>query len=73
MAVTFLGQGGTPWWEDGVDKGPKTRVGFVATTSINRRDFGINWSAEMVNGGVVVGDLVEITIDAEAILEDQSH
>ncbi len=72
MKVRYLGQWRTPWWEGGVDKGPRTRAGFLAETSINRRDFGVNWDAELENGGVVVGDLVEITIDAEAILEGSS-
>ena len=53
------------------DKGPKTRGGFVATTTINRHDFGVSWNAKMDNGGFVVGDQVEITIDVEAILESQ--
>lgn len=72
MKVRYLGQWQTPWWEGGVDKGPRTRAGFLAETSINRRDFGVNWNAELENGGVIVGDLVEITIDAEAILEGSS-
>lgn len=72
MKVRYLGKWQTPWWEGGVDKGPRTRAGFLAETSINRRDFGVNWNAELENGGVVVGDLVEITIDAEAILEGSS-
>lgn len=72
MKVRYLGQWQTPWWEGGVDKGPRTRAGFLAEASINRRDFGVNWNAELENGGVVVGDLVEITIDAEAILEGSS-
>ncbi|MCI0483410.1 MAG: YceI family protein [candidate division NC10 bacterium] len=71
LNVRYLGQWQTPWWEGGVDKGPKTRAGFVATTAINRQDFGVSWNAELESGGVVVGDLVEITIDAEAILEPQ--
>src|SRR6266851_4926156 len=41
LDVHFLGQWLTPWWEDGMDKGPKTRAGFVAKTSINRLDFGV--------------------------------
>ena len=69
LQVTYLGQWQTPWWEDGVDKGPKTRAGFKATTTINRRDFGVSWTAPLERGGSVVGDIVEITIDAEAILE----
>ena len=52
-----------------MDKGPKTRAGFVATTRINRHDFGVNWNGALDRGGVVVSDDVDITIDAEAILE----
>ena len=52
-----------------MDKGPKTRAGFMATTTINRHDFGVSWNAQLERGGLVIGDLVEITIDAEAILE----
>jgi polyisoprenoid-binding protein YceI len=69
LAVRYLGHWQTPWWEDGVDKGPKTRAGFVATTAINRHDFGVRWNASLEKEGVVVGSAVEITIDAEAILE----
>jgi len=70
LDVHYLGQWQTPWWEDGVDKGPRTRAGFVATTSINRQDFGVSWNGTLDKGGIVVGNDVEITIDAEAILED---
>jgi polyisoprenoid-binding protein YceI len=70
LRVQYLGQWQTPWWEDGVDKGPKTRAGFVGTTSINRHDFGVSWNASLDRGGVVVGNTVEITIDAEAILQE---
>ncbi|MGE5347101.1 MAG: YceI family protein [Acidithiobacillales bacterium] len=70
LDVRFLGQWQTPWWEDGVDKGPKTRAGFLATARINRRDFGVNWNGTLDRGGVVVSDEVEITLDAEAIRED---
>jgi polyisoprenoid-binding protein YceI len=69
LRVRYLGQWQTPWWEDGVDKGPKTRAGFVATTRINRLDFGVSWNAPLEKDGVVVGNTVEITIDAEAILQ----
>jgi polyisoprenoid-binding protein YceI len=71
LSVRYLGQWQTPWWEGGVDKGPKTRAGFVATTTINRLDFGVSWNAPLEKHGVVVGNTVEITIDAEAILESR--
>ncbi len=69
LRVGYLGQWATPWWEGGVDKGPKTRAGFLARTLINRHDFGVSWNSMLDKGGVVVGNEVEITIDAEAILE----
>jgi polyisoprenoid-binding protein YceI len=67
LDVRYLGQWKTPWWENGVDKGPKTRAGFLATTRINRKDFGVNWNSALDRGGLVVSDDVDITIDAEAI------
>jgi polyisoprenoid-binding protein YceI len=44
-----------------------TRAGASATTKINRRDFGINYSKTLDAGGVMVGDEVSIMIDVEAI------
>ena len=69
LSVNFLGQWETPWWEGNEDKGPKTRAGFVAETSINRHDFGVSWNSALDKGGIVVGNTVAITIDAEAIRE----
>jgi polyisoprenoid-binding protein YceI len=43
------------------------RVAVNATTKINRQDYGVKWNATMDNGGVVVGDDVSITIDAELV------
>ncbi|MEO8433784.1 MAG: YceI family protein [Pyrinomonadaceae bacterium] len=71
LDVHYLGQWQTPWWEDGVDKGPKTRAGFVAKTSINRHDFGVSWNDTMDKGGIVVSNIIDITIDAEAIYEGE--
>lgn len=71
LRVRYLGQWRTPWWEDGVDKGPKVRAGFVAKTRIDRYDFGVGWNTPLERGGVVVGSTVDITIDAEAVLEER--
>jgi len=43
------------------------RVGATATTTINRKDFGVSWSRAMDGGGYVVGDDVKITIELELI------
>jgi polyisoprenoid-binding protein YceI len=68
LKVTYLGQWQTPWWEDGVDKGPKTRAGFQALTEINRHDFGVSWNTPLARNGIAVGHVVQITVDVEAIL-----
>jgi len=44
----------------------KTRAGAQATTTINRKDFGLTWNQALEAGGVAVGDEVKITIDVEA-------
>jgi polyisoprenoid-binding protein YceI len=43
------------------------RAAISATTKINRQDFGVKFNAKMDNGGLVVGDEVFITIDAEMV------
>jgi polyisoprenoid-binding protein YceI len=43
----------------------KTRIGGMATTKIDRKDFGLAWNKALETGGVVVGDEVTITIDTE--------
>ena len=41
-----------------------------SSTFINRHDFGVSWNSMLDRGGVVVGEEVEITLDAEAILDE---
>jgi polyisoprenoid-binding protein YceI len=45
------------------------RAGFLVTARINRQDFGVHWQSSLDRGGFVVSNEVDITIDAEAILE----
>lgn len=42
------------------------KVVFVATTKINRKDFGVSWNKALDKGGVAVSDEVTITIDGQA-------
>jgi len=44
-----------------------TRIGFSATTKINRKDFGLNWNAALETGGILVGEDVQITLDVQFI------
>lgn len=43
------------------------RAGFSATAEISRREFGIDLAVPM-SGGVVVGDLVSINLEIQAVL-----
>jgi polyisoprenoid-binding protein YceI len=45
-----------------------TRAGFTATAEINRGDFNVSFNAPMQNGGVVVSDKVNISLEIEAVL-----
>jgi polyisoprenoid-binding protein YceI len=44
-----------------------TRVGFTGHTKINRKEFGLGWNAMLEAGGVVVGEEVTISIEAEFV------
>jgi polyisoprenoid-binding protein YceI len=43
------------------------RMGFSATTQIDRRDFGLTWNQTLETGGVLVGNEVRITIEGEVV------
>ena len=43
------------------------RIGASASTKINRKNFGLTWNAALETGGVLVGDEVGLTIEAELI------
>ena len=62
--VTLLVEGPTP---ETKDPWGNTRVGVEATTTIDRKDFGLTWNSTLESGGVLVGDKVNITVDAELI------
>jgi polyisoprenoid-binding protein YceI len=43
------------------------RVGFTASTEINREDFSLTWNQALEGGGVLVGKSVKIELDVQAI------
>ena len=51
----------------GLDARGKQRIGFEASTTINRHDFGVKWNRAAEGGGVVLGDDVEIAIVVAAV------
>ena len=60
LGVTIHGAGKDPWGS--------TRAGFTAVTKINRKDFGITYNQKLDNGGLLLGEEVEITLEIEAVL-----
>ena len=62
--VRFVVEGPTPPTKD---PWGNTRVAISATTKINRKDFGLNWSTALETGGILVGDEVTITLDVEFV------
>ncbi|WP_165068581.1 YceI family protein [Marisediminicola senii] len=47
----------------------QTVAGGSFTTKINRHDFGVSWNSAVESGGVLLGDTVTITIDAQVALQ----
>ena len=58
---------------EGLTKDPygNDRAGFSATGKINRKDFGLAWNQLLETGGVVVGDDVKLSIDAEIVAKGE--
>jgi len=43
------------------------RAGFTATGELSRSDFNVSFNAPMQNGGVVVGDKIQLHLEIEAV------
>ncbi len=61
LPVSYLGRTKDVWGGE--------RAGFELTTSLDRKDYGINWNQTLDSGGVMLGDDVGITIDLETVLQ----
>jgi polyisoprenoid-binding protein YceI len=62
LDAQFLGAATDPW---GTKKG-----GFSATTTIDRKDFGLNWNKALETGGVLVGDEVTVRLNVEGDVQE---
>ncbi len=61
LSGSFEGRGNDPWGGE--------RVGYTANTTINRKDFGLNWNAALEAGGVLVSDEVRIELNVQGVLQ----
>lgn len=59
LPVSYLGQAVDPWGN--------TKLAFEAETTINRKDYGLNWNAALEAGGFLVGDEVKISVSIQAV------
>ena len=44
-----------------------TRIGLSAMAKISRKDFGLSWNAPLEAGGILVGEEVQISLEAQFI------
>jgi polyisoprenoid-binding protein YceI len=58
LEAELVGTGTDPWGGQ--------RAGFAASTTINRRDFGLTWNQALETGGVLVSDQVKISLEIQA-------
>lgn len=63
LEVDYHGVARSPWGS--------TSAGFSATTSINRKDWGLTWNQALETGGVLVGDKVTIDIELELVKQEE--
>jgi polyisoprenoid-binding protein YceI len=54
----------------GEDAQGKARVGLSIETTVDRRDFGLDWQAELPSGGEVLDYAVTISVDLELVAEE---
>jgi polyisoprenoid-binding protein YceI len=59
LDVTYEGSGKDPWGGE--------RAGFSATTTIDRKHFGLEWNKALETGGLLVGEKVELNLEIEAV------
>jgi polyisoprenoid-binding protein YceI len=44
----------------------KEKLGFEGETTVNRKDYGLNWNAALETGGFVVGNEVKGSLSIQA-------
>ena len=55
-----------------VDPYQNQRIGFDGSTTVNRKDWGVNWNTALDTGGVLVSEKVPLEFDVSAIRTEAS-
>ena len=61
VSIEFVYQGSS------TDPYGNFRVGFEGSTTINRKDWGLNWNVALEAGGILVGDKIKLEFDISAV------
>lgn len=59
LDAEYSGQAKSPWGT--------VSAGFSATTSFDRKDWGLGWNQALETGGILVGDKVDVNIELELV------
>lgn len=62
LDVEYQGMAKSPWGT--------MSAGFSATTTLNRKEWGLTWNQALETGGILVGDKLEVVIEVELIKQD---
>ncbi|MFI8301221.1 YceI family protein [Streptomyces nigra] len=57
---------------NGVDASGEHRVGFHASATLRRSDWGLTWNTALDTGGVLISDKVTLALDVSAVRIDQA-
>lgn len=55
----------------GADLAGTPRIGLSLEASVDRRNFGLDWQAELPSGGEVLDYEVQIAVELELVKEDE--
>jgi polyisoprenoid-binding protein YceI len=61
---------GTGTYSTGVGMNGAERIAFELETTVDRRDFGLNWQADLPNGAVALAWDVTLTVDLHLVKQD---
>lgn len=59
LDVEYAGKAKSPWGT--------ISAGFSASTTLNRKDWGLNWNQALETGGWLVGDKIKLEIELELV------
>lgn len=65
LNVEYSGMAKSPWGT--------TSAGFTASTTINRKEWGLTWNKALETGGMLVGDDIKINIELEIVKQAEEE